>query len=498
MAQDTRRDPRAKVLTMTVRYKSATLDEFIEHHSYDVSRGGMFIKTPSPFPPGTLLKFEVKIAEDQRVMQGVGRVVWKREPPDATDERPAGMGVKFIKIDEESRTLIDRLVSNRGDAKSAYETGQEESTTGKPSSAPPPAEAPATAKGSPRKATMVGLGAMSSPPDSDKTAESEPKAPAGGSFFPETDSEADQPPPEDRTVMKQAAELLQDALREAGGSMDEVGDAKKEEEKKEAVKETEQKKTADKEGAKAPSESARDEKGDDRKVVSRRPSAAKKTTDKRQPVKKGVAKPSAREGASERPERKVSIPAEDGRESGGGGGGIALLLLVLVVVAVIVFMLVNNSKKTPEPVALPQPSAATPASAKPQPPTKETEETEGADEEANQGAGGAAGDAGSDAAAQEEEEPGEEEPAEAAATPRPPVAPRPPAPRPPAPRPPAPTAVAPKPTSVPQPAAPKPPPAVEAPTPVPTAEPTPTPTAAPAPKPTPTPAPAPVPDDNPY
>ena len=31
MAQDTRKDPRAKVLSMTVRYKSATLDEFIEH-----------------------------------------------------------------------------------------------------------------------------------------------------------------------------------------------------------------------------------------------------------------------------------------------------------------------------------------------------------------------------------------------------------------------------------------------------------------------------------
>ncbi len=61
MGQETRKDPRAKVLTMTVRYKSATLDEFIEHHSHDVSRGGMFIKTPSPFPPGTLLKFEVKI-----------------------------------------------------------------------------------------------------------------------------------------------------------------------------------------------------------------------------------------------------------------------------------------------------------------------------------------------------------------------------------------------------------------------------------------------------
>jgi uncharacterized protein (TIGR02266 family) len=99
---------------MTVRYRSATLGEFIEHHSYDVSRGGMFIKTPSPFPAGTLLKFEVKIAEEQRLMQGVGRVVWKREGDQAGEHAPSGMGIKFIKIDEASHAVIERLVENRG------------------------------------------------------------------------------------------------------------------------------------------------------------------------------------------------------------------------------------------------------------------------------------------------------------------------------------------------------------------------------------------------
>src|SRR5882724_2624625 len=123
MGQETRKDPRAKVLTMTVRYKSATLDEFIEHHSHDVSRGGMFIKTPSPFPPGTLLKFEVKIAEDQKVIQGVGRVVWKRETETGDKERPSGMGVKFIKIDDASRKTIDSLVDSRDGAGAAYEAG---------------------------------------------------------------------------------------------------------------------------------------------------------------------------------------------------------------------------------------------------------------------------------------------------------------------------------------------------------------------------------------
>src|SRR5690606_21259181 len=52
---DKRNHPRAKVLSMTVRYKSATVDEFVEHHSDNVSRGGIFIKTAQPFPPGTLL-----------------------------------------------------------------------------------------------------------------------------------------------------------------------------------------------------------------------------------------------------------------------------------------------------------------------------------------------------------------------------------------------------------------------------------------------------------
>ena len=110
MAQDTRKDPRAKVLSMTVRYKSATVDEFIEHHASDVSRGGIYIKTPSPFPPGTLLKFEIRIADEQAVLSGVGRVVWKREPDGATTESPAGMGVKFIKIDDKSKGVIARLV----------------------------------------------------------------------------------------------------------------------------------------------------------------------------------------------------------------------------------------------------------------------------------------------------------------------------------------------------------------------------------------------------
>jgi uncharacterized protein (TIGR02266 family) len=120
MSQDTRKDKRAKVVSLNVRYKSATVDEFIENHSHDVSKGGLFVKTPTPFPPGTLLKFEIRLAGDKSVISGVGRVVWKREPTSAGAEKPAGMGVKFIKIDDASRAIIDRLITQKADAGSAY------------------------------------------------------------------------------------------------------------------------------------------------------------------------------------------------------------------------------------------------------------------------------------------------------------------------------------------------------------------------------------------
>src|SRR5436190_4933812 len=179
MAQDTRKDPRAKVLSMTVRYKSATIDEFIEHHSHDVSRGGMFIKTPSPFPSGTLLKFEVRIQDEKKVMQGVGRVVWKREPASATHDQPSGMGVKFIKLDEDSKHIIDKLVVTRGDRDGAFDLGERAGTAPAPVAAVPPPAGPAPGgeqRAVPmRKGTMIGLGAVKS--DSSQPA-------AGGNFFP--------------------------------------------------------------------------------------------------------------------------------------------------------------------------------------------------------------------------------------------------------------------------------------------------------------------------
>jgi uncharacterized protein (TIGR02266 family) len=371
MAQETRKDPRAKVLTVTVRYKSATLDEFIEHHSHDVSRGGMFIKTVSPFPPGTLLKIEVRIAGDQRVMQGVGRVVWKRESGEAQDGSPAGMGVKFIKIDDASRGVIDQLVSKSGGAVSAFDKGAAEQPGAAAPAGPAPAPAAAAATsdspklGAMRKATAIGLGAFSA----EAAAEDAKPAEKPGGFFPESLGTASEPPPEDRTVMKQAAELLQDALREAGGSMEEIGsptvgaagtpaasshppvpvhepprpgksETPPKAEEKPAAKEPEAKKAAGKASEKAAAVSA--------KPTSSRPVGTQRSEPR----------------ASSRPAsgtRRPSTPAEPIPGESGGSGKVAAIVLGIVIVGGGLYFLTRTPPEPPAPADAPAAVAPEPA-----------------------------------------------------------------------------------------------------------------------------------------
>ena len=273
MAQDTRKDKRATLDSLVVRYKSATVDEFIENHSHDVSAGGLFVQTEAPFTAGTLLKFEIRIGDDKSVIVGVGRVVWKRDTA-APDGRPPGMGVKFIKIDDPSKALIRSLVDKNAGAGSEYQVGLvpgSQSTAAQPAQAAPAAPAPAApapvapapvqasapvtkdlpAAAAPlvaspaaapkpaepaaapaarstfasRKSTMLGIGAVSAEAIAAAAAEkanaaAKPERPQGLSFSVPTSEGFQEHEP---TVMKQAAELLAEALREAGGSMEEVG-----------------------------------------------------------------------------------------------------------------------------------------------------------------------------------------------------------------------------------------------------------------------------------
>ena len=120
---DARKDKRT-LLSLRIRYKSATLEDFIERYSSDISRGGVFIKAKKPLAVGTLLKFEFILQDHSTLIHGVGRVIWRRDEAETDSENPPGMGIKFIKMDSESRAVVQRIAEDRG-RPGVFEQGKE-------------------------------------------------------------------------------------------------------------------------------------------------------------------------------------------------------------------------------------------------------------------------------------------------------------------------------------------------------------------------------------
>jgi uncharacterized protein (TIGR02266 family) len=169
---DDRKDQRVKVQTLKAKYKSATVDEFIDQYAGDVSRGGIFIKTPKPSAVGALLKIEILLKDGAPVLSAVGRVAWRRE--EATPGNPAGMGIKFIKIESDSLPVIERIVERKL-----------------------PGEGPH----------------FEDPAEADTAAA--PAGPTHSAFFGQTNPEAEMPAEQDRTMMRQMSAFLGEALRGA-------------------------------------------------------------------------------------------------------------------------------------------------------------------------------------------------------------------------------------------------------------------------------------------
>ncbi|HEV8241392.1 MAG TPA: TIGR02266 family protein, partial [Thermoanaerobaculia bacterium] len=85
---------------------------FITEYSANLSMGGMFIRTTSPKPIGTIFDFELSLTDDFKLVQGIGEVLWVRDADDGP-ERPSGMGVRFLDLSSESRRLIQRIVEEQ-------------------------------------------------------------------------------------------------------------------------------------------------------------------------------------------------------------------------------------------------------------------------------------------------------------------------------------------------------------------------------------------------
>ena len=98
-----RRDER-----VTINKEFESYDAFINEYVTNISRTGVFVRSKSPLPIGTLvnLRFTV-IMDDIETVEGVGKVV-------RVEEDPPGMGVVFTELSSYSKGLIDKLLTLQG------------------------------------------------------------------------------------------------------------------------------------------------------------------------------------------------------------------------------------------------------------------------------------------------------------------------------------------------------------------------------------------------
>jgi molecular chaperone DnaK len=133
---------------LLVRLSYGSVDEFVERFATNLSRGGVFIRTRSPKPPGTHVAFELKLANGETVVKGLGTVLWSRhEDPHSNPPVAPGMGVQFTDLDDPSRAIIERVMGRR-EARSDGTVAPRLERTPPPTRAPTPVIPITTSPGS--------------------------------------------------------------------------------------------------------------------------------------------------------------------------------------------------------------------------------------------------------------------------------------------------------------------------------------------------------------
>lgn len=87
----------------------------------------MFVQGKTPRPVGTLLRFELMLADGEPI-KGVGEVVWIR-PRSQGPEAPSGMGIQFGHVDDSDREILKAVV---------FQALEEAGATGSPDRADTP------------------------------------------------------------------------------------------------------------------------------------------------------------------------------------------------------------------------------------------------------------------------------------------------------------------------------------------------------------------------
>jgi uncharacterized protein (TIGR02266 family) len=99
-----------------IRLRHASFDAFIEKFAPNLTRGGVFIASRTPLPIGSTFAFEIQLAGGEVVMAGDGKVTWVKAFDPAAPQKAHGMGVQFLRLDNPSRELLNKILAKKAAA----------------------------------------------------------------------------------------------------------------------------------------------------------------------------------------------------------------------------------------------------------------------------------------------------------------------------------------------------------------------------------------------
>jgi type IV pilus assembly protein PilZ len=104
---DRRSSPRHHI-TLRVDYKR--MNTFFADYAKNISKGGTFIRTSKPLDVGTEFVFVLSIPGQAEQLQLHGEVMWTVAESQATEQRAAGMGIRFRFEDDSERKELEDFV----------------------------------------------------------------------------------------------------------------------------------------------------------------------------------------------------------------------------------------------------------------------------------------------------------------------------------------------------------------------------------------------------
>lgn len=104
MSESERRQHDRKLVTLQV--DATTSKGHVTFYTSNMSRGGVYLNADEPAPPGTIMDLVLNLSG--RPVKVKGEIRWSRE---ASENRPAGMGVQIVEISEDDQKILDEFLS---------------------------------------------------------------------------------------------------------------------------------------------------------------------------------------------------------------------------------------------------------------------------------------------------------------------------------------------------------------------------------------------------